>query len=321
MPPECKVGVGAWLGSESRTALGIGEQASRIEGLGFHSFWLPESHFVPGYCVPAPLLFLMAAAAHTKTLKLGTGSYLLPIRNAVQMAEEVAVLDQLSQGRVILGVGRGYQKKLFSAYQISSRNKRQLFEESLEKMMSAWVGNPLRVEGQNAKNDTYLSPLPFQKPHPPIWVAAFGPKGLEQAGRLGLPYLASPLEPLTTLESKYAMHKELHEKFEHGTVNAIPVMRTVFVSEENEKIKNVREGLDAEARLRAESPILSIRSSAEASSSDWAIVGGPNEVADKIELYKERLGMSHLIATQTRLSHLTLRETEASLEYLAAIVN
>lgn len=324
MYSDLRVGVGAWLGSTNPTAAEISKQVTKVEALGFHSFWLPESHFSPMNSVPAPLLLLSVAAAQTKKLILGTGSYLLPIRNPIQMAEEVAVLDQLSSGRVILGVGRGYQPQLFKAFGTESRNKRQLFEEALGKMISAWAGEPIEVTGQNNKEDVdpvHLSPLPFQSPHPPIWVAAFGPKAVEQAGRLGLPYLASPVETLSMLESKYAMHREANEKYNQDISDSVPVMRTVFVSQNSDQLKNVREKLDAETRLRAESSVLAIRTSADASSDDWAIIGEPAEVSDKISLYKERLGMTHLIATRTRLSHLTLSQTEASLESLAAIVN
>ena len=99
MTGKLKVGLGAWLGKGARTATQLGNQAAKAESLGFHSFWLPENHFGETNSVPAPLMLLAAAAARTTKLKLGTGSYLLPIRHPVQMAEEVAVLDELSEGR------------------------------------------------------------------------------------------------------------------------------------------------------------------------------------------------------------------------------
>ena len=324
MGSDLKVGIGAWLGSTSPTAAAITQQVSKAESLGFHSFWLPESHFSSENSVPAPLILLAVAAAQTKTLFLGTGSFLLPIRNPIQMAEEVAVLDQLSSGRVILGVGRGYQQQLFSAYGTQAANKREVFEEALRKMISAWAGEAIEATGK--RNDgnidpAYLFPLPFQRPHPPIWVAAFGPKAVEQAGRLGFPYLASPVETLSMLEAKYARHREAHEKYNHEVAKSVPVMRTLFISQKTDQLKSVREKLDAEMRLRAESPVLAIRTSANASSEDWAIIGEPEEVSDKIALYRERLGVTHLIATRTRLAHLTSSELEASLEFLAEIVN
>ena len=320
---DLKIGVGAWLCTSSPTASAISRQAVKAEALGFRSFWLPENHFGADSSIPAPLLLLAAAATQTNKLVLGTGSYLLPIRNPIEVAEEVAVLDQLSEGRIILGVGRGYQKKTYLAFQASLGNKRELFEEALGIMFRAWAGEAIKSSQETSKspNDAiYLSPLPVQRPCPPIWVAAFGPKALRQAGRLGLPYLASPIETLTALEANYAIHKEAQQVSVDDCSTTRPIMRTIFISKEASVLSKVREKLDAETRSRVDSPVFAIRDSAGASSEDWALVGGPAEVEDKLFLYKERLGLTHVIAARTRLSYLTAREAEASLEYLADIL-
>ena len=86
-------------------------------------------------------------------------------------------------------------------------------------------------------------------------------------------------------------------------------------------LSKVREKLDSETRGRADSPVLAIRESANSSSDEWALVGEPAEVEEKIFLYKERLGLTHLIATRTRLSYLAPRESESSLCHLADIMN
>lgn len=320
MSLDLKVGVGGWLGTSIPTARAVSAQAVQAEALGFHSFWLPENHFVTGGSVPSPLLLLVAAATQTNKLVLGTGAYLLPIRNPIEVAEEVAVLDQLSEGRIILGVGRGYQKKTYAAYKTSVGEKRELFEDALNIMLGAWAGKPINT-GYNLEDLAYLSPLPVQSPCPPIWVAAFGPKALQQAGRLGFPYLASPIETLEALEVNYAVHRNAQESSTYGGPETRPIMRTVFISEKTSMLSRVREKLDAETRNRAGSPVLAIRDSANSCSDDWALVGEPAEVEEKIFLYKERLGLTHLIATRTRLSYLTPGEAESSLHYLADIIN
>ena len=93
-----KLGVTPWLGGE-RSAAALTEQARQAESLGYESFWLPENHFNPG-AIPDPLMLLAAVAAGTSSIRLATTSYLLPLRHPIQAAEQVAVLDQLSEGRV-----------------------------------------------------------------------------------------------------------------------------------------------------------------------------------------------------------------------------
>ena len=125
-------------------------QAELAEELGFDSFWLPESHFLERANFPAPLLPLAAIAARTQRLRLGTTSYLLPIRHPVQVAEEVAVLDQLSGGRVILGVGRGFRPALFQTFDVPPQEKRDRFEASLQIMQRAWRGEPVAYENETS---------------------------------------------------------------------------------------------------------------------------------------------------------------------------
>jgi len=321
------VGVGAWVLGRDGSGASFADQAAFAEGLGFHSFWLPENHFGDDSSLPAPLLLLAAASAKTRRIRLGTGSYLLPIRHPVQMAEEVAVLDRLSEGRVILGVGRGYQGGMFAAFDTPSRDKRRRFEEALERMISAWKGEAVAYdpgtgpEKVGAGEPIYLAPTPVQKPHPPVWVAAFGPKALEQAGRLGLPYLASPIEALSTLEVNFARHRDAAEEVGQPYPAAIPVMRTVFVSKDVRRLGAVTEGLKAQATSLSKSPLPAIRNGVGREVADWAIVGEPSQVRDEMERYRDRLGVTHFIASRSRLPSVSPAELQSSLELLAAALD
>ncbi len=258
----------------SSATLDLARQSELAESLGFDSVWLPESHFAERGATPAPLLLLAAVAARTRKIRLGTASYLIPIRHPVQIAEEVAVLDRLSGGRVILGVGRGFRPALFQAYSVPVREKRDRFEQALRMVLEAWRGEPLPgAEGARS------FPVPVQKPHPPIWVAAFGPKALAQAGRLGLAYLASPVEPLDVLEENYALHRaSCPDPALHAGL-AVPVMRTVYVARDPTEARMVRESLERESRALSSSRAARLRRSAAARAEEWALVGDLDEVA------------------------------------------
>lgn len=298
MSNRLEIGVTPWRDGGDGAANALAEQAETAERLGFHSFWLPESHFTGQTSIPAPLLQLAVIAARTQRLKIATTSYLLPIRNPIAVAEEVAVLDRLSQGRVILGVGRGFRKALFRVYDVPVAEKRDRFEAALEVMRIAWSGEPVAWEDEDDQTSPAIrvSPLPVQKPHPPIWVAGFGPKAVAQVGRLGLPYLASPIESMARLEENYARHRDAMSAARRQEPIEVPIMRTVFISRDAAILERVRDGLAAQASLLAKAPVASIRNASGSSVDEWAIVGSPDQVAEQIALHRSKLGMTHLIA-------------------------
>lgn len=305
-----KLGLTPWL-PRDRTASGLSAQAARAEALGYDSFWLPENHFNAD-AIPDPLMLLAAVAAGTSRIRLATTSYLLPLRHPLQAAEQVAVLDQLSGGRVILGVGRGYAAPMLKAFNVLPRDKRTLFESRLRLMIRAWSGEPVCAEDGD-DNPVTVEPRPLQTPHPPIWVAAFGPKALGQAGGLGLPYLASPVEPIAALEDNYRRHRQAAAAAGQPLPDEVPVMRALFVTDSAGRTRALRETLQAQARSGG-------RLAADADVEDWTIVGEPGYVAERVAEYRERLGLTHLIAARLRTGDLEPGQVERSVARAAEIL-
>jgi alkanesulfonate monooxygenase SsuD/methylene tetrahydromethanopterin reductase-like flavin-dependent oxidoreductase (luciferase family) len=147
------------------------ERVARAEDQGFESFWVSEHHmWEDGYC-PQPLTFLAAAAARTSRIRLGTSILLAGLRPALQIAEEAAVVDILSAGRLELGLGAGYQKREFDAYGSDIGERYPLLEARTTEIRELWEGG-------------VCMPPPVQE-RPPIWLGAMGPRGARMAGRLG----------------------------------------------------------------------------------------------------------------------------------------
>ncbi|MEE9254552.1 MAG: LLM class flavin-dependent oxidoreductase [Pseudomonadales bacterium] len=307
--PELSVGVTPWLLPGDGTATHLSRQAERAEALGFASFFLPENHFSGSAAIPEPLMLLSAVAANTERIRLGTTSYLLPVRHPLQAAEQVAVLDRLSNGRVTLGVGRGVAPSMFSAFKVSTRDKRKLFEQSLNLMRRAWQGEAVSLDGSEPVE---VAPRPVQEPHPPIWVAAFGPLAIRQAGRLGLPYLASPMESVPMLRAKHERHREAMDEAGFGLPDEVPLMRTVFVSRDASVLKHMRERLERSANVGSQrEPGTKL--------DDWAIVGEPAQVREGIARYREEFNMTHLVATRLRIGAVEEDVLERSVNELAEV--
>lgn len=306
------IGVTPWLLNAQTDAKALCAQATQAESLGYQSFWLPENHFTDGLAIPDPLMLLAAVAAATRTMRLATTSYLLPLRHPLQAAEQVAVLDQLSGGRVILGVGRGYQPAMYAAFSVALQDKRSLFADCLTAMQNAWLGAAV---GEDANGEAIvLAPLPVQQPHPPIWVAAFGPKALAQAGCLGLPYLASPMEALATLQENYQTYANACEGEGKQLPREIPVMRSVYVSRETNKIKIAKDLLAKPNRLTGP------RAASNTSLAEGALIGEPDEIAEAVQRYRDELGMTHLIATTLRVRGIDALDREASVRLFAETI-
>lgn len=288
-------------------------QVERADALGLHSVWLPEGHFTPG-AMPSPLVVLAAFAARSQRLVLGTTSLLLPVRPPAQVADEVATLDRLSDGRVWLGLGRGFRAPLFAAFGVAASEKRDRFDRALDAILARW-SEPGTVQ-------------PVQRPHPPLLVAAFGRKGLLQAARRGLPYLASPLETLETLEANYAFHREhLPEDADPASL-PVAVIRTVHVARDDRERLRVLEALHAEsARMRsalgrAAGSARTAGALARASAGDpedRVLVGTAEQVFDALAAYRARIGVDLLIA-RGGVPGASAEETDAALERLQSDV-
>ncbi len=310
------LGLTPWIAPGLADAQTLGRQAELAEAWGYASFWLPENHFGGSGSIPEPLMLLAAVAGRTERIRLCTTSFLLPLRNPLQAAEQVAVLDQLSNGRVTLGIGRGYAPAMFSAFAVPRREKRAIFEWCFENMTKAWRGEPVALTEDATPVE--VSPRPVQTPHPPIWVAAFGPKALQQAGRLGAPYLASPMEPLTRLQENYARHADACVAAGQPVPPEVPVMRSAFLSDDARQIDRIKADLDAQARQAAASGSTIRRPPAAVE--DWAIVGSPAAVADQVAEYRETLGMTHLIVTRLRIGKVDQPALERSVAGLIELL-
>jgi len=164
------------------------------DALGFDTVWLGEIHFIRPFSILAdPLMVLAAAAQRTRRIRLGTAVTLLPLHNPVKIAEEAAICDILSDGRLELGVGRGINRH-YAHYGIPPEESRGRFEEALDFILRAWTNESFSYDGKYFRaRELSLVPRPLQQPHPPVRIAANSPDTFPLAAQRRLPIFASPL--------------------------------------------------------------------------------------------------------------------------------
>ena len=284
-------------------------RAERAEAIGLHGVWVPEMHFRPG-SMASPLVALAAIAARTRRIRLGTTSLLLPIHSPLRIAEEVAALDVLSGGRVDLGLGRGFAPAVLDTFGVPAAEKRDRFDAALDAILDAWTGADGAFEGPRPA----LRPL--QTPHPPLSVAAFGRKGLLQAARRGLPYLASPLESLEVLAENHATHRAALAPEVDPDSLSVAILRTVFVAGSELRARDARERLEAEAARSPRGLPPAMARALSGGLGERVLVGTAQEVLDLVGRYRERLGMDLLIA-RSEIPGVADEEAEESIERLA----
>jgi len=168
------------------------------EQLGFDAAWVGEEHFYSFGICPSPQIFLTALARETTRLRLGTAISLLIFENPLRKAEDFAMLDILSNGRLNFGVGRGSVNKHFEGFRIAPQQSRARYKEALEIIRQAWTRKRFSYEGQFWQiPDIAVSPKPLQKPHPPIYQGTISEESFEAAGIQGdsafvVPWLTAP---------------------------------------------------------------------------------------------------------------------------------
>jgi alkanesulfonate monooxygenase SsuD/methylene tetrahydromethanopterin reductase-like flavin-dependent oxidoreductase (luciferase family) len=157
------------------------------EDLGYDSVWFAEHHFSNYGYIPNPLLMAVKAAGVTRRVRIGTAVLVLPFWNPLRVAEDIAMADQLTDGRLEVGVARGYQPYEFARFGLSMDQARERTDEALEIVLKALTEDGFEYHGRyHDIPETTIFPKPRQQPHPPIWLAAHTRESFDIAARLGL---------------------------------------------------------------------------------------------------------------------------------------
>ena len=188
------------------------DQAEAADALGFDSFWIAEHHFHEYGAIPRPPVWLAAAAERTRRIRLGSAVVVLPFDNPLRTAEDYAMVDMLSGGRLNLGVGSGYLTHEYAGFGLSLEEKRERFTEALEVVLRAWTGERFSYEGRfHHIENVQLNVRPVQSPRPPVWVATLRADAAPRIGAQGLPAMLIPYASAETLEEMkagVALYKE-----------------------------------------------------------------------------------------------------------------
>ena len=192
-------------------------QGCYAEELGFDDIWLTEHYFTGESVYNDPLVFATALAARTSRIRIGFAVLQMALHHPVRLAVQLSLLDNLSRGRIDVGVGRGsiYNEYEFVGYGYRSDDSRERMREALEILTGVWTQAPFEYEGEYFRAALpELRPRPYQRPHPPVWRSVISPASFTECGRLGIPVLTARLG-LKALSERWRTYEEALEEGGH----------------------------------------------------------------------------------------------------------
>ena len=212
-----------------------------MDQTGYDAIWLAEHHFSSYSICPSVHMMATHIAARTKNLRIGTAVSLAAFYHPLRLAEEVALLDILSGGRVNWGAGRGFDQTEFRAFNVPMEESAERFREAVDIVIQAWSNERLTYEGQYWKfDDVEVLPKPRQKPHPPVWVAASSETAILWAGEQGHTIMMDPHSPHAKIAEKRELYRTTLERHGHSIAGRdIPMARLLAIAKTKEEARNV----------------------------------------------------------------------------------
>ena len=225
------------------------QEVQAAEDLGYKYYFIIEHQNSDVGQLTAPTVYLSAVAQRTHSIRFGVMIHQLPFYHPMRLAEEAAMLDHLSRGRLEFGTGIGVSEHEFMRWNLPFNERRQMSEEALEIIVKSWTQDEVSYQGQYWQFDEALPfPKPYQQPHPPIWVAAHSPAALEFAARNNY-HVSQNIDVDSVIAEKFDYFRRLWRECQHpGLMPRTFLTRAVHVAE-----------TDQAAREEAEAALLSSR--------------------------------------------------------------
>jgi alkanesulfonate monooxygenase SsuD/methylene tetrahydromethanopterin reductase-like flavin-dependent oxidoreductase (luciferase family) len=216
-------GCGAGLDESATSLLELGPL---VESLGYDGLWINEEHFGQGsrVCL-SPILLATALAMRTSTIRIGFSVLVLSLFEPIRLAEEIATLDVLSEGRVDLGISRGNTSRYFEAWGLDYEDRSVAFDASFERLMRYWTEPKVQVGSRTES----IEPKCIQRPHPPVYVATYREESAAWIGERGLTLFQGSQQSVDSIRRCIGAFKNAG-----GDVAQVPIGRFVVVGESDD---------------------------------------------------------------------------------------
>jgi alkanesulfonate monooxygenase SsuD/methylene tetrahydromethanopterin reductase-like flavin-dependent oxidoreductase (luciferase family) len=274
--------------------------AAEAERLGFDSVWTSEHHFVDDGYLPSVLPLSAAIAARTERVAIGTALLLAPLHEPIRVAEDAAVVDLLSGGRLILGIGNGWREEEFEGLGIPISKRAARLEDSVAVYRQAWSGELVTGGERRRYPKVPVRPVPARPGGPPIWIGGFAEPAIRRAGRLADGFMATEVTP-SSLAEQVAISRAAHAAAGREGDLTISVHLPTFAWRGDDAWERVRdhhryvtwkyEDMEhARRRAGAPAPPSLLEPGEEEALRGQILFGRPEDVAERIGALREAAG-------------------------------
>ena len=291
-----------------------------MEQTGYDAVWLAEHHFSTYSICPSIHMMGTHIAARTERLRIGTAVSLAPFYHPLRLAEEVALLDVLSGGRVNWGAGRGFDATEYKTFGVARDESYPRFRETVDVVLQAWRNERLTYHGDFFDfDDVEVLPKPAQQPHPPVWLASTSPDAVTWSARNGFSILMDPHASHTDIAIKRKLYQEELEKAGYSMEGReIPMARNIALGRTQEEATEIARngakfmfgnylprgvGKVTNPANPGEKtvPIEALPTSSQAPVDEYVremvICGTPEKVIDDLQTLQETLPLEYLLCT------------------------
>jgi alkanesulfonate monooxygenase SsuD/methylene tetrahydromethanopterin reductase-like flavin-dependent oxidoreductase (luciferase family) len=207
------------------------------EKAGFDAVFLTEFHQARGGALVSPMLLGAGLLQDTDRIRFGSAVLPTPLHHPIRLAEDTLMLDWMTRGRVILGLGIGHQPPDFAAYGVDREARPEIFEEQLEILEKAFAGAPFEFHGKHFHIKAAITPAPYSKPRPPIWIGAHAKAGLERAARWADAWISDPQRDISTLQRLASHYRETAEML--GRPHRVALFREAWIADDRSECERM----------------------------------------------------------------------------------
>jgi probable F420-dependent oxidoreductase len=278
------------------------------EELGFDSVWMEEHHGIKNHYWPSPLMVLAGFAARTSRVQLGTDVIVLPFHHPLKVAEDAAMLDVISNGRLVLGVAIGYRPEEFAAFGQPLERRGARFEEQIAIIRRLWSEESVTFDGKFFKlENVRMEPKPIQGGNIPIYLGAWGPLGMKRAATIADAWIPGPVADLPKiLAAREQYHAALRAAGKDPASVPQPLTREVVIAATEAKARELAErhlmvnyrdeyGGGTWSHPLIDSSDKATVTALDAIGKDRFVVGNPDQCIEKIRAFRDAVGADHFI--------------------------